>query len=455
MRKIILAALLLLGMGQAFGQSPPPVPALPDAERRTSYNLSSSTCACSVGFAIYADSTDVDQWIEVWINGTKYLSNDSTHGWAITSATGPLATIPRPITNAVLTFNTAQTGTVQIVGARRPRRTSQFSETRGVAARDLNQVITDMTAALRERWDYDPRTLRTIPGETINPMPTSSSRALAALGFDSNGQPIAINYALGTGTLVGPASSVDGHVVVFDGTSGKLVKDGGPGIGTVLSVGLSLPSIFSVSGSPVTTTGTLTGTLANQSANQVWAGPTSGAAAAPAFRALVGADLPNPSASTLGGVQSKTVVASQWLNSISTSGVPSSSQPAFTDISGTVAAAQLPNPSASTLGGIQSFAAQANKWINQISTSGVPSATQPDFSNLSGFVGASQMPAFTGDVTTTSGSVNTTIANNVVTNAKSAQMAAATFKGNPTASLANAQDFTIQGLTARDRKSVV
>jgi hypothetical protein len=60
----------------------------------------------------------------------------------------------------------------------------------------------------------------------------------------------------------------------------------------VSSVGLSLPSIFSVSGSPVTGSGTLTATLATQSANFVWAGPASGSAAAPTFRALVIADMP-------------------------------------------------------------------------------------------------------------------------------------------------------------------
>ncbi len=67
---------------------------------------------------------------------------------------------------------------------------------------------------------------------------------------------------------------------------------GGGGGGTVTSVGLSLPAIFSVSGSPVTTTGTLSGTLVNQSANTIFAGPTSGGAAAPAFRALVATDYP-------------------------------------------------------------------------------------------------------------------------------------------------------------------
>jgi len=64
------------------------------------------------------------------------------------------------------------------------------------------------------------------------------------------------------------------------------------GTGTVTSVGLSLPSIFTVTGSPVTTSGTLTATLATETANYVFAGPTSGAAAAPSFRALVSTDIP-------------------------------------------------------------------------------------------------------------------------------------------------------------------
>lgn len=65
------------------------------------------------------------------------------------------------------------------------------------------------------------------------------------------------------------------------------------GAGTVTSVGLSLPNIFTVSGSPVTTSGTLSATLASQTANQVFAGPTTGANAAPAFRALVAGDIPD------------------------------------------------------------------------------------------------------------------------------------------------------------------
>lgn len=71
---------------------------------------------------------------------------------------------------------------------------------------------------------------------------------------------------------------------------------GGGGSGTVTSVGLadgSSTPIFNISGSPVTTSGTLTETLKTQSANVCFAGPTTGSAAQPTFRALVAADIPS------------------------------------------------------------------------------------------------------------------------------------------------------------------
>lgn len=67
----------------------------------------------------------------------------------------------------------------------------------------------------------------------------------------------------------------------------------GAGTGTVMSVALALPTnIFDVSGSPVTTTGTLTAILDTQTANFGFLGPTTGSPAAPTFRALVLADIP-------------------------------------------------------------------------------------------------------------------------------------------------------------------
>ena len=64
----------------------------------------------------------------------------------------------------------------------------------------------------------------------------------------------------------------------------------GAGLGTVTSVGLTLPNIFTVTNSPVTTTGSLTATLASQSANRLFASPN-GSAGQPTFRSLVAADL--------------------------------------------------------------------------------------------------------------------------------------------------------------------
>lgn len=68
------------------------------------------------------------------------------------------------------------------------------------------------------------------------------------------------------------------------------------GSGSVTSVALSDGStspLYSVSGSPITTSGTLSFTLSTQSPNLVLAGPSSGAAAQPTMRALVAADIPN------------------------------------------------------------------------------------------------------------------------------------------------------------------
>jgi hypothetical protein len=71
---------------------------------------------------------------------------------------------------------------------------------------------------------------------------------------------------------------------------------GGGGTGTVTSIGLAVPGELNVTGSPVTTAGTITIGKATQTANTVWAGPTTGAAAQPTFRALVSADIPGGAA---------------------------------------------------------------------------------------------------------------------------------------------------------------
>lgn len=63
--------------------------------------------------------------------------------------------------------------------------------------------------------------------------------------------------------------------------------------------------------------------------------------------------------------------------------------------------------------------------------------------NATGILAAARFPALTGDVTTSSGSVATTIANNAVSNAKLADVSTATFKGRTTAGTGDPEDLNV------------
>lgn len=233
-RRLILAVVLSAGLAPTYAQAPPPVPALPDAERRTSYSISASTCACAVNFALYGDSTDYQNWVEVFVNGTRVNYNDTTFGWTITVPTQTLATRSRPISDAILTFVNPQTGTVQIVGARRPRRASQYNEGAGVPTRNFNQDLTDIIAQNREVWDkindVTGRSVRAPPGETLALLPVLASRQNMGACFDSGGNLTSCvaapsgSFAAGSGiTFTGtnpttisatpPASILNGHLI--------------------------------------------------------------------------------------------------------------------------------------------------------------------------------------------------------------------------------------------------
>jgi hypothetical protein len=105
----------------------------------------------------------------------------------------------------------------------------------------------------------------------------------------------------GTDSNVQFGTLANNDLIAYDSTLGywKNIPGSSYGTGTVTSVGLSLPAIFTVSGSPVTTTGTLTAVLASQTANYFFAAPN-GSAGAPTFRAIVAADVPTLNQNTTG-----------------------------------------------------------------------------------------------------------------------------------------------------------
>jgi hypothetical protein len=111
-------------------------------------------------------------------------------------------------------------------------------------------------------------------------------------------------WALGSAAAGVPAGGTTGQVLTKNSNSdydtGWATGGGGGGSGTVTSVALSAPAQFTVAGSPITSAGTLALSWATQTANLVFAGPTTGSAAVPGFRSLVVADIPTLNQNTTG-----------------------------------------------------------------------------------------------------------------------------------------------------------
>ncbi len=146
---------------------------LPDTERRTSYSITASTGPLNVGFNILGDGTDYAQWIEVWLDGEQLTP---VTDFTVDSPSGSLATIARPITDARVTLVASTTGDIEIVGARRPRRTTQFVTGAAIEVDDHNRAYTDIMAVLREYWDKFQRAILVAPGQAA----TTAAEVIAA-----------------------------------------------------------------------------------------------------------------------------------------------------------------------------------------------------------------------------------------------------------------------------------
>ena len=120
-----------------------------------------------------------------------------------------------------------------------------------------------------------------------------------------------------TGAAPVAATLTAGSGITINNTAGGIEIIAASGGGSVTSVALSMPSFMQVTGSPVTTSGTLTATLLPQSVNTVFAGPSSGASAAPTFRKLSSLDLPISSLTLFGDGSDGNVTVSSGTTTLS------------------------------------------------------------------------------------------------------------------------------------------
>lgn len=140
-------------------------------------------------------------------------------------------------------------------------------------------------------WAEITATPTTLAGYGITDAVPNTRTVTGQYSIDGGG-PLSSNITL---NLVGDTSAPgNGKYYGTDntGTRGWYALSGG---GSVTSVGLTMPADFTVTGSPITTTGTFGVTYATQGSRKFFAGPTSGANAAPTFRNIAATDLPSTS----------------------------------------------------------------------------------------------------------------------------------------------------------------
>jgi hypothetical protein len=134
-------------------------------------------------------------------------------------------------------------------------------------------------------------------GFTPNTATTGAVTLAGTLNVANGGTGLTALGAANTVLGVNNAGSAAEYKTLTAGTGMSIVHGAGvvtfnnTGVTSVALSDASTTPIYGVTGSPVTTTGTLTVTLNTQTANTVFAGPVSGGAAQPTFRALTLDDL--------------------------------------------------------------------------------------------------------------------------------------------------------------------
>jgi hypothetical protein len=244
----------------------------------------------STGDLIIGNGVNSATRLAIGTNGYVLTSNGTTATWS--ASTGGVTSFQTSLSG--LTPNTASTGAVTLAGTLGISSGGSGQTTAQLAMNAFAGAVTSGSYLRGNGTNVVMSTIQAADVPTLNQNTTGTATYATNI---ANGANLQIPYNTGSGaTSFIAAPTIASTYLQYNGTGFAWAS--AAGLGTVTSVALALPSIFTVSGSPVTTSGTLTGTLNTQSANLIFAGPSSGASATPTFRSLVSADIPNPALTT-------------------------------------------------------------------------------------------------------------------------------------------------------------
>lgn len=244
-------AIILLSAGAALASVPSPL-----AWQQNT--LSSSSQTLTVSF-VFNDPTDLAVYDSKASPPVVLVLNSDYSVSGGAGSTGTITMIPGGT-------NSVQAGDVITIARNVPlTQTTNFLGGGPLTAAMIGNALDKLTMEVQQINEITGRSLKLQPDESMNTVLSKTARANNLILFGPTGQI----------TLV-PLPS------------------GGGGVGSVTSVSVGgLAPLFTASTATSTTTPVTTFSLNTQSANTIFAGPASGSAAAPSFRALVASDIPS------------------------------------------------------------------------------------------------------------------------------------------------------------------
>lgn len=262
------------------------------------------------------------------------------------------------------------------------------------------------------------------------------SGLLPIANINATGTPSSSTFLRGDGTWASPSGSgdvssntsvsVDNELVLFNSTTGKSIKRSS-GTGVVVVTSGVVTYVTAPAGAIVGTTDAQTLT------NKILTAPTINGGTATALTGL-GIRSTGTGAFDLLYANTENLLANRTLT------IKVNDASRTLDLGGDLTVSSTATISGTNTGNVTLAGENYLSIASQVITAG---AVDLSGTNATGILAAGRFPALTGDVTTSSGALATTIANNAVTLAKMAQVATATFLGRTTAATGNVEALTV------------